>query len=213
MIDNDCNPCRKTCGHCGNAEPVFSVEAMPDDPAVLRFNINGKSVWYDFAPVIKSGETCTTQTVDAVNRTLNYHGECGDNTISAKELGSILHLADLGDVDANSIEDNCILNYRKENKCGEGCEGASGWRSTNAVDVAEDSLEYVLGTDADGKLESLMPPTDTSKFSYLAWGGADKVSWKTPTIAAVVPNDGTYEYPVYMDPATGELVVVRKEVQ
>lgn len=213
MIDNDCNPCRKTCGYCGNAEPVFSVEAMPDDPTVLRFNINGKSVWYDFSPVIKSGETCTTQTVDVVNRTLNYHGECGDNTISAKELGSILHLADLGDVDANSIEDNGILNYRKENNCGEGCEGASGWQSTNAVDVAEDSLEYVLGTDADGKLESLMPPADTSKFSYLAWAGANKVKYTTPTVAAVVPNDGTYEYPVYMDPATGELVVVRKEIQ
>lgn len=209
-----CQPHKKTCkSPCSCAEPVFSVEAMPDDPATLRFNVNGKSVWYDFEPVVKAGETCTTLTVDTVNRTLNYHGECGDNTLSAGELGSILHLADLGDVNANSITDNGILNYRKDADCGENCEGiADGWVSSSPLEISATSLDYILGSDSDGKLTSLMPPTDTTKFSYLAFAAQDKVMWKTPTVVATIPDDGTYQYPVYMDPATGELVVYRKEI-
>lgn len=209
-----CNDCNNKCNEpCGCAEPVFSIEAMSDDPTILRFNVNGKSVWYDFESVVKAGETCTTLNIDAVNRTLNYHGECSDQTISAKELGSILHLGDLGDVDASSITDNGILNYRKNPDCGEGCEGTGdGWVSSNPIEVSGTSLEYILGSDADGKMMSLMPPTDTTKFNYLAWAGADKVKYVTPTVVASIPNDGTYEYPVYMDPATGELVVYRRSI-
>lgn len=213
MICNDCNPCKKGCDPCGCAEPVFSVEAMPDDPTILRFNINGKSVWYDFEPVIKSGQTCTTLAADAVNRTLVYRGECDENTISARELGGILHLADLGDVDTNSIEDNGILNYRRKSDCGEGCEGISnGWVSTNAIDVAQDSMDYILGTDGDGKMISLLPPEDTTKFSYLSFAAQNKAKWVRPTVVSTIPDDGTYRYPVYMDPTTGELVVYREEI-
>lgn len=209
--NNDCNPCKKEI--CGCAEPVFDIEALDTDPTTLRFNVNGKSVWYDFDPVVKAGETCTTLNIDAVNRTLNYHGECSDQTISAKELGSILHLGDLGDVDASSITDNGILNYRVSTECPEGCESeSSGWRSDNPIDLGTTSLDYVLGSDANGTLASLMPPTDTTKFSYIAWAGANKVKYVTPTVVASIPNDGTYEYPVYMDPATGELVVYRRSI-
>lgn len=209
--NNDCNPCKKEI--CGCAEPVFDIEALDTDPTTLRFNANGKSVWYDFEPVVKAGETCTTLNIDAVNRTLNYHGECSDQTISAKELGSILHLGDLGDVDANSITDNGILNYRKNPDCGEGCEGTGdGWVSSNPIEVSGTSLEYILGSDSDGKMTSLMPPTDTNKFSYLAWAAQNKVMWKTPTVVSSIPDDGTYQYPVYMDPNTGELVVYRRNI-
>lgn len=192
---------------CGCAEPVFSIEAMPDDPTVLRFNVNGKSVWYDFEPVIKTGETCTTLNVDTVNRTLNYHGECGDQTIAAKELGSILHLGDLGDVNANTITDNGILNYRKDGDCGEGCEGiGDGWVSSNPIEIGGENLEYILGSDADGRMVSLMPPTDTSTFSYLAWAAQGKAKWVKPRQIAAVTSD---YLPLYLDKNTGEIVVLK----
>lgn len=199
---------------CGCAEPVFSVEAMADDPTVLRFNVNGKSVWYDFEPVVKAGETCTTLNIDAVNRTLTYHGECSDQTISAKELGSILHLGDLGDVNENSITDNGILNYRRESDCGEGCESTAGdgWVSSNPIEVAGTSLDYILGSDSDGRLISLMPPTDTNKFNYLSWAAQDKAKWVTPTQVAAIPDDGTYRYPLYLDPSTGEIVAYKESI-
>lgn len=219
MTDCNCNkPCvscrkdKKCPSPCGCAEPVFSIEAMPDDPTTLRFNINGKSVWYDFEPVIKDGETCTTLNVNTTDRTLEYNGECSEQVIHARELGSILHLADLGDVDASTINDNGILNYRKDADCGEGCEGiANGWVSTNPVEVGGSSLEYILGADADGKMISLMPPTDTTTFSYLAWGAQDKAKWVKPTIAASAPvdSDGKVWKP-YVDPNTYEIVIVKE---
>ena len=220
-MNNDCNcnkcvTCRhkKKCGNpCGCAEPVFSVEAMPDGPTTLRFNVNGKSVWYDFEPVVKDGETCTTLTVDTTNRTLEYLGECGEYTISSRELGKILHLADLGDVDENSIENNGILNYRKDTNCGEGCEGISnGWVSSNPVDIAATSLDYILGSDSDGKMTSLMPPTDTTTFSYLAWAAQDKAKWVKPNEVSTIPDDGTYRYPLYLDPSNGEIVVYKEAI-
>lgn len=208
MTCDKCNKCKEPCG-C--AEPIFSVEAMPDDPDTLRFNVNGKSVWYDFEPVVKSGETCTTVNIDAVNRTFNYHGECSDQTISAKELGSILHLGDLGDVKEETITDNGILNYRKTGDCGEGCEGdADGWVSSNPIEIGGESLTYILGSDADGKMMSLMPPTDTTTFSYLAWAAQDKIKWVSPTKVAAL----TEEYaPLYIDKNTGEIVMVEEEIE
>lgn len=208
--NNDCNPCKKEI--CGCAEPVFDIEALDTDPTTLRFNVNGKSVWYDFEPVVKAGETCTTLNIDAVNRTLNYHGECSDQTISAKELGSILHLGDLGDVDANSITDNGILNYRKNPDCGEGCEGTGdGWVSSNPIEVSGTSLEYVLGSDADGKMMSLMPPTDTTTHSILTWTGAGKAQWHKPTVAATAPVDSDGKvWRLYVDPSTYELTIVKE---
>lgn len=201
-----CDKCNKCEEPCGCAEPIFSLEAMPDDPDLLRFNVNGKSVWYDFESVTKAGETCTTINVNAVDRTLNYHGECSDQTISAKELGSILHLGDIGDVDADTIKDNGILNYRKTGDCPEGCDGTGdGWVSSNPIEIGGESLEYILGSDSDGKMMSLMPPTDTTTFSYLAWAAQDKVKWVKPT--AIASATSNYA-PLYLDKTTGEIVML-----
>lgn len=211
MTNCNCNKCGKCKEPCGCAEPIFSVEAMPDDPNLIRFNVNGKSVWYDWEPVTKAGETCTTVSIDAVNRTFNYHGECSDQSISAKELGSILHLGDLGDVDASTIKDNGILNYRKTGDCGEGCEGVGdGWVSSNPIEIGGESLDYILGSDSDGKMKSLMPPTDTTTFSYLAWAAQNKAKWVKPTIVSSAPVDSDGKvWRLYVDPNSYEIVIVK----
>lgn len=213
MTCNNCNESCKPCGNpCGCAEPVFSIEPMADDPTVIRFNVNGKSIWYDFEPTVKAGETCTTITIDAVSRVLKYNGECGEQSITAQELGSIIHLGDLGDVDASTIGDNGILNYRKDDTCPEGCEATGdGWVSTNPIDVAGTSIEYILGTDANGKMISLMPPTDTTTFSYLAWAAQDKAKWVKPTVVSTPPVKDGKVAQLYLDENTGEIVVVRRD--
>ena len=206
-----CNQCGKD--PCGCREPVFSVEAMPDNPTLIRYNVNGKSVWYDHDSIVKAGETCTTVNIDAVARTFNYHGECSEQTISAKELGSILHLGDLGDVNADTITDNGILNYRKDGNCGEGCEGiGDGWVSSNPIEVGGTSLDYILGSDSEGRMASLMPPINASSFSYLTWAAQDKAVWKTINTVASIPDDGTYKYPLYLDPNSGEIVAVKEAI-
>lgn len=197
---------------CGCAEPVFSIEPLSEDPTVLRFNVNGKSVYYDFSSLVKNAETCTTLSADKVARVLKYIGECGETTITAKELGAILHLSDIGDINSDSIDDNGILNFRKDADCGEGCEGINnGWVATNPIDVAKTSVDYLLGTDADGKLNSLLPPSSTNKFAYLTWAGKNKAVWKTITevSAAPVAEDGKV-CRLYLDEKSGEIVMVRE---
>ena len=204
---NDCK-LNKACPKdpCGCAEPVFSVEAMPDDPTILRFNVNGKSVWYDFSPVVSSAEARTALNVNSVGRTLNYLGEKTENTITANELGSIIHMADLGDIDENTITDNGILNYRVSSDCPAGCEGtANKWVSTNPIEAGTQSLSYILGSDADGKMFSLMPPSSANTFSYLSWAAENKAEWVKPRpIVAVTSNYA----PLYLDKTTGEIVVL-----
>lgn len=213
-ICNECNPCHDKCKDpCGCAEPVFSVEAMPDDPTVLRFNVNGKSVWYDFTPVVETAETATTITVDSVGRTLNHYGEKSTQTLTARELGAIFHLADLGDVDANSIDNFGIPVFLRDDTCGEGCEGVSNkWVARNPIKEGASELSHVMGTNSDGKLQTLLPPTDTTKFSVLTWAGASKAMWKTPTVVATAPVDGDGKvWRPYIDPSTLELVIVKED--
>lgn len=209
------NNCRinKACSEnpCGCAEPVFSIEAMPDDPSILRFNVNGKSVWYDFSPVVKTAETQTALNVNNVARTLNYLSEKSVNTIAAEELGAIMHVADIGDVDSSTIKDNGILNYQTSLDCPSGCEStANKWVSTNPIEVGTSSLSYVLGSDENGSLYSLMPPTDSSSFSYLAWGAAGKAKWAKPTIVPTPPVKDGYITRLWLDENTGEIVATRE---
>ena len=207
-----CREEKKCAPQCSCVEPVFSIEALSDDPTTLKFNVNGKTIWYDFSSVVKAGETCTTLSPDAVNRTLNYNGECGENNITARELGSILHQADIGDVDADSIGDNGILVYQKDPDCGEGCDGVSnGWISKNPIDSGATSLDYILGSDSEGRMKSLMPPSDASTFSYLAWAAQDKAMWKKPSIVSTAPVDSDgKKWRLYLDPSTREIVVVKE---
>ncbi len=194
---------------CGHAEPVFSIEAMPDDPTTLRFNVNGKSVWYDFSPVVKNSESTTAFNVNAVARTLDYNGEKTENTITAEELGSIIHLAEIGDVDKDTITDNGILNYRVSRDCPSGCEGTRNkWVSSNPVEISASELEYILGSNANGRLYSLRPPTDTTSFSYLSWGAGNKIKWVKPNQIAQATSNYA---PLYLDKTTGEIVYLEGE--
>lgn len=215
-----CGQCQPKCGcenkcqkPCGCPESILSIEADTTDPTKLRFNLGGRSVWYDFTSVVKAAETCTKLKPDAVRREVAYDAECGRQTISAQQLGSIFHLSDIGDVDTAKIGDNAVLVYRKFANCGENCEGATGWIGVNPTEEAGSQLEYVIGSDANGAMKSLMPPaSSTNQFYYLSWAGREKATWKQPTIATAAPlDDDGKAWRVYMDPKTHELVVVKED--
>ena len=207
---NRCNrcDCKKPCG-C--PESILSIEADPASPPNLRFNLGGRSVWYDFDSVVKAGETCTTLTTDSVARNLVYNAECQNINISGSQLGSILHLADIGDVDEKTIGDNAVLVYRKDANCAENCDGGNGWVGVNLAEEGGDSLDYIMGSDKDGDVGSLKPPANSNKYHYLAWAAQNKASWGTPTFKTSAPTDSDgKKWRVYMDPTTYELVVVKE---
>lgn len=212
-----CGQCQPKCGcakkcptPCGCPESILSIEADSTRPAYLRFNLGGRSVWYDFTSVVKAAETCTKLKADAVARELIYDAECGRQTISAHQLGSILHLADIGDVDETTFKDNAILVYRKDAHCGENCDGKNGWIGLDPSEAGNTNLDYVMGSDAEGEVKSLMPPANTNQFYTLTWSGKDKASWKQPKEVSTPPVDTQgYAHRLYLDPNTREIVVYK----
>ena len=217
-----CGQCQPKCGcerkcpkRCGCPESILSIESDTTDPAYLRFNLGGRSVWYDFTSVVKAAETCTHLSTDLSSRSLIYDAECGRETISARQLGSILHLADIGDVDASTVKDNAVLVYRKETDCGENCDGRNGWIGIDLTEEADTDLDYIMGSDEDGKVKSLMPPADTTKASYLTWEKNGKAGWKQIQRVLTPPVDPVTNqaFRLYLDPNTGEIVAVGETVE
>lgn len=216
-----CGQCQPKCGceskcpkRCGCPESILSIEADSADPAYLRFNLGGRSVWYDFTSVVKAAETCTHLSTSINPRSLIYDSECGRQTISAKELGKILHLGDLGDVDVSGVKDNAILVYRKDANCGENCDGKTGWVGVNPTEVSGDDVKYVMGSDEDGQVKTIAPPVTNNKTNYLTWDGESKtVKWKTAAIRMSPPVDPVTGkvYRAYLDPNTFEIVFVEED--
>lgn len=214
-MSNNC--CRKSCGcqrdcgcqdtccrkpMCGCKKPVLEVEEVPESVSTLRFNANGASTWYDYRNMIYQTQTDTTISVDVLKRALVYMAERHVDRISAQELGSILHISDIGDVNVSGVANNSLFVYQKDANCGEGCDGISNaWIAWNSTEHQTTSLDTVMGFDADGNPLSLQRPLSTNKFYLLGWGAQDKLKYITPTAFGSV----TDKKPLYIDPATGEI--------
>lgn len=203
----DCKPQRCRCN-----QPVIDVESIPDNVAVLKFNFDGVSTYYDFTSMIRLTETDTSLSADSIDRNLIYKAERHTDTISAKELGSIMRLADISDVDISSIDDNSILMYRKDSDCSEGCEGINnsyvGW---NATKNQATSVQTVMGFDANGKPYALQAPANANQYYNLGWNGSNKVSYSQPqdtTVAAVTDSDSKVSILV-LDPNTKQVMSVK----
>ena len=209
---NNCN-CIKDCGcekpkcgceepKCGCAKPVIGVEEMPESVATLRFNFNGVSTWYDYSNMIYQTQTDTVLSADAIKRVLNYMAERHVDTISAKELGAILHVADLGDVDITGALDNALFVYQKDSDCGEGCEGINNaWKAWNSTEHQATSLDTVMGFDENGKPYSLQRPVATDEYYLLGWEAGNKLKYIKP----VAFGSLTGKKPLYVDPDTGQI--------
>ena len=185
------------------AKPVIDVQAVPDDILTLSFNFNGVGTTYDYRSMIKAGETDTTLSADAIERVLKYMAERHTDTISAKELGSILHIADIGDVEVDGIDDHALLVYNKESDCSRGCDGVTNsWVGWTALDHTASSMAMVMGYDAEGAPKSLSSPSNSNQYYQLGWNAGSKVGWKQPR--KVTSTTGLAQ--VYIDKTTKELV-------
>ena len=184
-----------------------------DTPAWLRYNFGGKSIDYDYTSLVKYAETDTSVRLDIPNSTFIYNAEKHIDSFSASELGSILHIADIGDVDISGVTHNSLFVYKKDSDCGEGCEGIdNSWIAWNSSDNLVEGFSTVMGFDDEGNPKALNHPTDTTKFYQLTWAGADKVKWTRPTIVANAPVDGDgKKWALYVDPNDMSFVIVKED--
>lgn len=216
MNDCNCNPkpcdiCHKErCGACDQPckcpAPFLGIEQVPNNVSVLRYNIAGKRADYDYSNLIYQVQSDTTLIADAINRLLAYQAERHTDTITAQELGSVLHLADIGDVDTKGAETGSLLTYQKNSTCGEGCIGLrDSWKIWTALDEQKSSASYPMAYGPDGSPVTISRPQSPSKQYLLGWNGANQLSYFSPTKATAKPAQGG---PVYYDEASGQLVYV-----
>lgn len=215
---NNCNcnpkPCdvryhSRPCGcdqPCACPAPFLGIEQLPDNISVLRYNIDGKRADYDYANLIYQVQSDTVLVADAINRLLNYQAERHTDTITARELGSILHLADIGDVETKGATTGSMLTYQQGTECGEGCIGLRDkWKIWSALDEQQSSATYPMAYASNGAPVTIEPPQSPSRQYLLGWNGASQLSYITPTKATVAPAQGG---PVYYDETSGQLVYV-----
>lgn len=217
----NCNKCNSGCAPkhvCGCKKPFLDINEMPDTVSTLVYNINGTTAWYDYGNMIYRTQTDTAVRVDVIRRVLEHLAERHIDTISAHELGAILHIADLGDVDITGVEDNSLFVYQKDNNCSHGCEGVNNsWIAWNSKDHMVDSMYTIMGFDADGAPQTLLPPANPDQYYIVGWNGDNQVSYKqieeVSEESITFTEDGkNYIKMVCVDPNTNELVYVKKEV-
>ena len=188
-----CDPCGKPkcgCDPCGQPLRVLSVEAMPDSPGVVKFNLDGHTQLFDFSEIVAETETDTFLRIDQTARTLKHLAEGHTNNITAKELGSILHLGDLGDVDMGSVEQNSLLFYQKNSDCGQGCDEISNqWTAWNATENLESEARTVMGFNDNDAPVAIQPPLHTDQYYIAGWRAGDKFGY-TQAAEVSVPTGG-----------------------
>lgn len=197
---------------CRCAKPVVSVEEVPDNLSLLKYSFDGISTFYDHENMILQTQTDTSLSADSIARVLKYMAERHIDSISAKELGSILHLADIADVDPTNIEHNSLLVYKKDTNCAEGCDGISNsWNGWNATTDQATSVQTVMGFDVDGAPHALQAPANANQYYNLGWNGSNKVSYTQPQEASIASvTDAQSKVSILaMDPSTKQIVAIK----
>lgn len=218
MTDNcNCNSCcdkPKCKDPCGCPQRVLSIETLTDRPGYIKFNLDGGTVLYDFSDVVAETETDTFLRVDQVARVLKYLAEGHTNNIPASQLGSILHIADIGDVNAGKVTDNSLFVYRKNSECGTNCGSIQNqWTAFSALDHYEDSADSYLAFDNTGAPRALAPPDHTNQYYQLSWRGNSKAGYTQPIEVSVpsIDSDG-YSRLLFVHPSTKQLETFKVKV-
>lgn len=174
----DCNsdPCGKKCQparySCG-----FDIQVDPFDPTTWLFTNCGAT---RRVKIPKIAETDTTLKTDYSNATLNYHSEQHVDTITGEQLGSLINLKELRDVDTPDPANCGILTWNPGcSECGNGCEPLEAkWRAYTIPDAGNDDIAavdsngyyHVLGKNDCGCIvEKKVPivPSGMASFNYV----------------------------------------------
>lgn len=149
MSCNKCNKCGSDrCGGC--CEPAryscdFSIQVDPFNPYVWLFNNCGK---LNRIEIPKIPETCTSLRADFSIASLVYDSECGQDVITGRQLGELINLDDLRDVEAPDADSCDLLVFDPGcTACGDGCKPKPAmWRNYHIPDAGDCEIE----PDADG---------------------------------------------------------------
>lgn len=135
---NSCDPCKKSC--CTPARYDCDISIVPDayDPRYWHFNLNGCAVKVRIPDL---PETETYLEFDCSARTMTYFGEGETQIFTGKDLGCILDLEDLGNVNIDHPEACSMLVFNP------GCGGCpcdpeeDTWQAYQIPDAGDCEME------------------------------------------------------------------------
>ena len=150
MSCNNCNRCGDDPCSCGGCKPAryscdFSIQVDPFNPYVWLFDNCGKLSRVD---IPKIPETCTHLSANFSAASLIYDGECGKDIITGHQLGQLINLDDLRDVDVADADSCDIMVFDPGcTACGDGCKPKPAmWRKYHIPDADQCEVE----PDSDG---------------------------------------------------------------
>ena len=142
---SNCNKCgNNPCG-CGGCEPArytcgFDIQADPFDSSTWLFNFCGQT---HRIKIPKISETCTNLSTNFSTSSLVYNGECGQNISTGNQIGGLINLDDLRDVESHDA-DSCDLLVFDPGcvECGNGCKPKPAqWRNYHIPDAGDCEIE------------------------------------------------------------------------
>lgn len=129
---NECRPARYSCG--------FDIQVDPYDASTWLVTMNG---CLHRVKIPKISETCTHLSTDFSGANLIYDGECGQDIISGHQLGELINLDDLRDVEVADADSCDIMVFDPGcTDCGDGCKPKPAmWRKYHIPDAGECEIE------------------------------------------------------------------------
>lgn len=158
-------------------------------------------------------ETDTKLSTNYSNATLNYTAEKHQDILTGTQLGSLVTVGDLRDVEADyNFDAHCAeLIYHRYGNCGSGCKSVEDRWSTFTIEsenALQTGINYVRGCGAYGCPEYLTPPTNTGTYWMAGWRGNGQFGYYQPQQVTDLPQDAKGDMIVLsQDPTTKRTLV------
>ena len=208
-----CHSCNKGCEACAPAkysECLFDIQVNPYNDQEWIATLNGLSSRFT-AP--KLAETDTKLSTNYSNPSLNYAAERHTDIITGQQLGDIIELGDLRDVNFDpDFTGICSeLVYKKYQDCGEGCTSpADQWTgfNINSDGAKQNGIRYVRGANVYGCPSYLDVPPTENEYWFGMWRPSDAgqgitFGYHQPTVVETLPKNALGQTLVMsLDPTT-----------
>lgn len=196
---NTCNECNNLCDK--GCKPARYSHGFPTCSSVFD----------------QDGETDTKLSLDVSGATLNYAAERHTDIITGKQLGSIINLPDLRDVNFDYDFDAMCAEfiYHKYGDCGDGCQSLENAWNLFSIDqdgAKQNQLRYVRGANAYGCPVFLDVPPTLDEYWYAGWrqdgDGNKQFGYYQAAQRPELPTDANGDYLIgSQDPVTKQPII------
>lgn len=191
--NNKCGECHGGCKPARYSDCTFDIQANPYNSHEWIITANGMP---HKVRVPSMNETDTTLSTNYSNSALNYKAEKHTDIVTGQQLGDIIELGDLRDVNFDpAFTGICSeLIYHKFQDCGEGCTSpADQWSgfNVNSEGAKKSAIRFVRGANVYGCPEYLNVPTTLNQYWFAGWrtdGNNKQFGYFQPT-TGTIPTD------------------------